>query len=110
MKKKTEFKVSDYIDFDFIKELHSIEDPQEYIDECEDHISYVLSEIIGKNKLLHEIPTDEERDDFLSDVDFILTMEGSKMHDEYMSLFHNIAKSKFPNDMNWFCIDSGLIE
>jgi hypothetical protein len=108
--KKKEFKVSDYIDFDFIKTLENINDPSEFIDECENHIGYVLSDVIGENKLLHEIPTDEERDEFETDVAFILTMEGSNLHDEYMSLFHSIAERKFPNDMNWFCISSGLID
>lgn len=105
-----EFKVSDYIDWNFIRLLEKVKYPTDFIAKCEDHIEAVLTDLIGVNDLFHFIPTDEEKEEFYEDIAFILSKKGMKLHEEYMTLFHNIAEYKFPNDMDWIEIKDGLID
>ena len=99
---------------DIIKELKKISDVNEFIDDANDLVSEFVNETLAKNEKYHYKLTKDEVDDIFDctgeKVKYSLTNEGGIFHDKLMDAIHNLAKEKFPDEMNWLSIDTPIIE
>ena len=99
---------------EIIKDLKSIKDVDEFICDADELVSEFVHETLAKNKMYHEKLSQQEIDEIFDctgeKVKYTLTNKGSVFHDKLMDAIHELAKEKFPDEMNWLTITSPIIE